>query len=113
MNHEYVVFEEMMDAPDFILEQLKDILSSGEFRNGTQCILSKLDLLYVIQTKLEEFSKNDSLKALMERFPLEHNVVWANYTDISYTTLLENTFGKVKLILLFHFVLQEYVKANY
>jgi hypothetical protein len=30
----------------------------------------------------------------MERFPLEHNVVWANYTDISYTTLLENTFGK-------------------
>jgi hypothetical protein len=36
MNHEYVVFEEMMDAPDFILEQLKDILSSGEFRNGTQ-----------------------------------------------------------------------------
>jgi hypothetical protein len=30
----------------------------------------------------------------MERFPLEHNVVWANYTDIGYTTLLENTFGK-------------------
>jgi hypothetical protein len=29
MNHEYVVFEEMMDAPDFILEQLKDILSSS------------------------------------------------------------------------------------
>ena len=34
MNHEYVIFEEMMDAPDFILEQLKDILSSGIFRNG-------------------------------------------------------------------------------
>jgi hypothetical protein len=52
MNHEYVVFEEMMDAPDFILEQLKDILSS--FRNGTQVYPIKLDLLYVIQTKLEQ-----------------------------------------------------------
>jgi hypothetical protein len=85
MNHEYVVFEEMMDAPDFILEQLKDILSSENLEMEHKCILSKLDLLYVIQNRAE-FSKNDSLKALMERFPLEHNVVWANYTDIGYTT---------------------------
>jgi hypothetical protein len=49
MNHEYVVFEEMMDAPDFILEQLKDILSSENLEMEHKCILSKLDLLYVIQ----------------------------------------------------------------
>jgi MoxR-like ATPase len=36
MNNEYVIFEELFDAPDFILEQLKDILSSKVFRNGTQ-----------------------------------------------------------------------------
>jgi hypothetical protein len=51
MNHEYVVFEEMMDAPDFILEQLK-IFFLQEFRNGTQVYPIKLDLLYVIQIKL-------------------------------------------------------------
>jgi hypothetical protein len=39
MNHEYVVFE-MMDAPDFILEQLKDILSSENLEMEHKCILS-------------------------------------------------------------------------
>jgi hypothetical protein len=47
-----------------------------------KCILSKLDLLCNTNKTRAEFSKNDSLKALMERFPLEHNVVWANYTPI-------------------------------
>jgi hypothetical protein len=113
MNHEYVVFEEMMDAPDFILEQLKDILSSGEFRNGTQVYPIKTRFIVCNTNKTRaEFSKNDSLKALMERFPLEHNVVWANYTDISYTTLLENTFGKGQIDPVIPFLLQEYVKAN-
>jgi hypothetical protein len=45
MNHEYVVFEEMMDAPDFILEQLKDILSSRCLEMEHKYILSKLDSL--------------------------------------------------------------------
>jgi hypothetical protein len=81
MNHEYVVFEEMMDAPDFILEQLKDFLQEN-LEMEHKCILSKLDLLCNTNKTRAEFSKNDSLKALMERFPLEHNVVWANYTPI-------------------------------
>jgi hypothetical protein len=113
MNHEYVVFEELMDSPDFILEQLKDILSSGVFRNGTQVYPIKTRFIVGNTNKTRaEFSKNDSLKALMERFPLEHNVVWANYTDISYTTLLENKFGKGQIDPVIPFLLQEYVKAG-
>lgn len=109
MNHEYVIFEEMFDAPDFILEQLKDILSSKIFRNGTQ--------IFPIQTKFivcctnrtrDEFSKNMSLKALMERFPLELNVIWDNYTEIAYNKLLESKFPEVDPII--PFLLQEYNK---
>jgi hypothetical protein len=111
MNHEYVIFEEMFDAPDFILEQLKDILSSGVFRNGTQ--------IFPIQTKFitcctnrtrDEFSKNMSLKALMERFPLELNVVWDNYTEISYNKLLESKFGEGEVDPVIPYLLQEYAK---
>ena len=111
MNHEYVIFEEMFDAPDFILEQLKDILSSGVFRNGTQ--------IFPIQTKFitcctnrtrDEFSKNMSLKALMERFPLELNVIWDNYTEISYNKLLESKFGVDNVDPVIPYLLQEYAK---
>ena len=111
MNHEYVVFEEMFDAPDFILEQLKDILSSGVFRNGTQIypINTKFIICCTNRTR-DEFSKNMSLKALMERFPLELNVVWDNYTEISYNKLLESKFGEGEVDPVIPYLLQEYAK---
>lgn len=113
MNHEYVIFEEMFDAPDFILEQLKDILSSGIFRNGTQVypIKTKFIICCTNRTR-DEFSKNMSLKALMERFPLELNVVWDNYTEISYNKLLESKFGVDNVDPVIPYLLQEYAKAG-
>lgn len=111
MNHEYVIFEELMDAPDYILEQLKDILSSGYFRNGTQ--VYKLKTRFIIgntNKTREEFSTNDSLKALMERFPLELNVIWPNYNEISYNTLLERRFGEGRVDPIIPFILDEFVK---
>jgi hypothetical protein len=113
MNHEYVIFEELFDAPDFILEQLKDILSSKVFRNGTQVypIKTKFIICCTNRTR-EEFSKNASLKALMERFPLELNVVWDNYNEISYNRLLETKFGKGKVEPIIPYLLQEYHKAG-
>ena len=111
MNHEYVIFEEMMDAPDFILEQLKDILSSGIFRNGTQIYHIKTKFIVCCTNRTrEEFSKNMSLKALMERFPLEQNVVWDNYTEISYNKLLESKFGEGEVDPVIPYLLQEYAK---
>jgi hypothetical protein len=111
MNHEYVIFEEMFDAPDFILEQLKDILSSGTFRNGTQIfpIETKFIICCTNRTR-DEFSKNMSLKALMERFPLELNVIWDNYTEISYNKLLESKFGADNVDPVIPYLLQEYAK---
>lgn len=111
MNHEYVIFEEMFDAPDFILEQLKDILSSGTFRNGTQKFDIKTKYIVCCTNRTrDEFSKNMSLKALMERFPLELNVIWDNYTEISYNKLLESKFGEGNIDPIIPFVLQEYAK---
>jgi hypothetical protein len=113
MNHEYVIFEELFDAPDFILEQLKDILSSGVFRNGTQIfpIETKFIICCTNRTR-DEFSKNMSLKALMERFPLELNVIWDNYTEISYNKLLESKFGVGEVDPVIPYLLQEYAKNN-
>ena len=113
MNHEYVVFEEMFDAPDFILEQLKDILSSGVFRNGNQVFPIKTKFIVCCTNRTrDEFSKNMSLKALMERFPLELNVVWDNYTDIAYHRLLEQRFGEGNIDPVIPFILQEYAKNS-
>ena len=113
MNSEYVIFEELFDAPDFILEQLKDILSSGVFRNGTQIfpINTKFIICCTNRTR-DEFSKNMSLKALMERFPLELNVIWDNYTEISYNKLLESKFGVDNVDPVIPYLLQEYAKNN-
>lgn len=95
MNHEYVVFEELFDAPDYILEQLKDIITSKKFRNGTQEFDIKTKLIICCTNKTrEEFSKNDSLKALMERFPLEYKVEWDSYTRETYNFLFQTVLGK-------------------
>lgn len=111
MNHEFVIFEEMMDAPDFILEQLKDILSSGIFRNGTQVYPIKTRFIVACTNKTrDEFSKNASLKALMERFPLELNVIWDTYNETTYNTLLERRYGEGNVDPVIPFILQEYVK---
>lgn len=113
MNHEYVIFEELFDAPDFILEQLKDILSSGTFRNGTQVfdIKTKYIICATNRTR-EEFSKNASLQALMERFPLEHHVIWDNHNEIAYNTLLESKFGVGNVDPIVPFIIEQYVKKG-
>lgn len=95
MNHEYVIFEELFDAPDYILEQLKDILTSKMFRNGTQMFEIKTKIIVCCTNKTrEEFSKNDSLKALMERFPLEYKVDWEIHSQETYSALFRKVFGK-------------------
>jgi MoxR-like ATPase len=112
MNSEFVVFEELFDAPDFILEQLKDILSSGVFRNGGQVFPIKTRLIICCTNKTrEEFSKNNSLKALMERFPLEQKVVWRDHTRVTYENLLRAKMGHSDPMLTY--VLEDYAKAGH
>jgi MoxR-like ATPase len=111
MNHEYVIFEELFDAPDFILEQLKDILSSGVFRNGSQHYPIKTQLIICCTNKTrEEFAKNNSLKALMERFPLEFQVKWDSHTRADYEKLLVKKLGSADPLLTH--ILEAYGRAN-
>lgn len=112
MNHEYVILEEVLDCPDFILEQLKDILSSKIFRNGSQ--------VYPIKTKFivgntnrtrEDYAKKDSsIKALMERFPLELEVKWKDYNKTTYEQLFLARFGKSDMLLTY--ILEEFAKKD-
>ena len=114
MNQEYVIFEELFDAPDFILEQLKDILSSGTFRNGSQIYNIKTKNIICCTNKTrEEFSKNNSLKALMERFPLEMEVKWDNHTRITYEHLLEAKFGKGSADPMLTYILETYASKGF
>jgi hypothetical protein len=111
MNHEVVVFEELFDAPDFILEQLKDILSSKIFRNGSQVFPIKTKQIICATNKTrEEFGVNLSLKALLERFPLEIKVEWKAYDQTSYEKLLVTKTGFADPLLIN--ILQEFSKAN-
>lgn len=111
MNHEYVIFEELFDAPDYILEPLKDILSSGIFRNGNQIFPIKTKLIISCTNKeRSEFSKNNSLKALMERFPLETKVIWKDHTRITYENLLNKRFGSSDPMLTY--ILEQFAVAG-
>jgi MoxR-like ATPase len=114
MNQEYVIFEELFDAPDFILEQLKDILSSGIFRNGSQVFSIKTkNIICCTNRTREEFSKNNSLKALMERFPLELEVGWKDHTRINYEHLLEAKFGPGNADPMLTYVLETFGKKGH
>ena len=48
----------------------------------------------------------------MERFPLELNVVWDNYTEASYNKLLETKFGQGNVDPIIPFLLQEYHRGG-
>jgi hypothetical protein len=112
MNHEYVIFEELFDAPDYILEPLKDILSRGVFTNGNQVFEIKTKLIISCTNKERtEFSKNNSLKALMERFPLETKVVWKDHNRITYENLFKTKFGGHSDAML-TYILEEFAKAG-
>lgn len=111
MNHEFVIFEELFDANDYIIEQCKDILSSGIFRNGSQQFKIKTKFIICCTNKSrDEFAKNRSLKALMERFPLELEVKWKEYTAIQYEKLFNTVKGISDPLLVF--ILQEYGKKG-
>lgn len=111
MAHEYVIFEELMDAPDYVLEQLKDILSSGVFHNGAEDYEVKTKLIVCCTNHTREmFAKNQSLKALMERFPLENEVKWKAYNEHTYKQLLDVKFGAADPLLVY--VLNAYAKRS-
>jgi len=91
MNHEIVVFEEIFDAPPQILLSLKDIITSGRFRQGNQSFAVKTKIIIGLTNKSKKdfAERSDSLKALAERFPLTLKVEWSSYTKASFMKLFK------------------------
>ena len=113
MNYEYVIFEELFDSPDYILEQLKDTLSSKILRNGGQVFPLKTKFIICNTNQTREFftKNNSSLLALMERFPLELEVRWKDHNRITYENLLNKVNGFADPMLTY--VLEEFAKAGH
>jgi len=93
MDHEIVVFEEIFDAPAPILLSLKDIITSGYFRKGHQTFKIKTKMIIGLTNKSKEaFSEDDSLEALVQRFPATVKVEWDSYTKTDWRNLFNKVF---------------------
>lgn len=93
MKHEIVVFEEMFDAPPQVLLSLKDILTSGFCRKGSQIYKIKTKMIIGLTNKSKtDFSEDDSLEALAQRFPLTLRVEWDSYDKKDWRLLFEKVY---------------------
>jgi MoxR-like ATPase len=95
MNHEIVIFEEIFDAPASVLLGLKDIMTSGYFRQGNEIFKLKTKVFIALtnRSKQEFADQDDSLKALAERFPLTLNVKWPSYKKADFRELFKKVHG--------------------
>lgn len=97
MNHEDVIIEEIFDAPASILLSLKDIITSGYFRKGHQVFKIKTKRIIGLTNKSKEtFSEDDSLEALVQRFPITRKVEWESYTKKDFRNLFNKVFRPEK-----------------
>lgn len=94
MNKKYVVFEELLDSRMNVLLSLKDILTSGIFRQGHQQFKIKTEFVICLTNRTkQEVSEDNSVKALLERFPLEQKVEWEKYESDDYQLMFNKVLG--------------------
>jgi len=85
----YLILEEAFDAPVRVLEGLKDIITSKQIRNGLQTYDIKTKFIIICTNRpKDQIAKDDSSKALMERFPLSLEVGWDNPRYMDYKKLI-------------------------
>jgi hypothetical protein len=80
----YVVFEELFDAQLSALVEMKQTLTSGEFRTPLQTFTSRCEWLVCLTNKskaevldsVSEESRN-TVDALLQRFPLAYRLQWS------------------------------------
>ena len=94
LNYRVAVFEELFDAPAIVLQSLKDTLTARELRNGEQRFKMKTQTIIALTNRHpSEISElGAAAHALVERFPLQHEVKWESYTGENFRAL----FKKVK-----------------
>jgi len=92
INHEYVIFEEIWDAPVSILLILKDILQSKAVRMGKQFEPIKTKCIVGCTNRSrEEVVSDASSLALMERFVFEVNIGWTSHRKDDYREALKRS----------------------
>lgn len=87
---EYAIFEEMADAAEPVLFQLKDPLERGEFWDGSNVVPMKTKTIIVCSNRspadVAEYGKDAA--ALIQRWGLEEVVTWPEYGSDAYERLL-------------------------
>lgn len=91
LNSRVAVFEELFDAPASVLLALKDVLTAKELRNGVQRFQMKTEVIICLTNKepSEVSELGAAAHALIERFPLQLNLKWKDYSAGSYLRMFE------------------------
>lgn len=89
-NHEYVIFDEILDAKEKVLASLKDTLMAREVRNGSQRKPLKTKMIIgLTNVDAKDFEDNWERAAILERFPIRVLVKWQDYSPKAFETLIE------------------------
>lgn len=89
LAHRVAVFEEMLDAPASVLLSLKDTLTAGSLRKGSQQFPMRTQTIIACSNRepSEVAELGPAAAALIERFPLQLRVAWPSYTAGDYKAL--------------------------
>lgn len=97
LNSRVAVFEELFDAPASVLLALKDVLTAKELRNGAQRFQMKTEVIICLTNKepSEVSELGAAAHALIERFPLQLNLKWKDYSSKSYLSMFEKVAARL------------------
>jgi len=98
LNYRVAVFEELFDAPASVLLALKDTLTARELRNGSQKFKMRTELIICLTNREPgEISElGPAAHALVERFPLQLNLKWKDYSSASYLAMFEKVADRME-----------------
>lgn len=89
-NHEYVIFDELLDAKEKVLAALKDTLMAREVRNGAQRHPLKTKMIIgLTNVDAKDFEDNWERAAILERFPIRILVKWEDYSPAAFQKLID------------------------
>jgi MoxR-like ATPase len=97
LNYRIAIFEELFDAPASVLLALKDVLTTRELRNGSQRFKMRTEVILVLTNKepSEISDLGPAAHALIERFPLQLNLKWKDYSARSYLAMFEKVAARL------------------
>ena len=97
LNSRIAVFEELFDAPASVLLALKDVLTAKELRNGAQKFKMRTEVIICLTNKepSEVSELGAAAHALIERFPLQLNLKWKDYSSKSYLAMFEKVAARL------------------